>query len=107
MRVIRSRPIPRVDFPSPSSTPLPATGRHPVTWTSSLCRPPLLDAALATSRRTDRRSPPSSLMFLAGIYMQQKLRPWVAAPLAGDGRGSGNASHRLQLRVMLAADARR
>lgn len=39
--------------------------------------------------------------------MQQKLRPWVAASLAGDGRGSGNASRRLQLRVMLAADARR
>ena len=45
-------------------------------------------------------------MFLVGIHAQQKLRPWVAASLAGDGRGSGNASRRLQLRVILAADAR-
>ena len=99
-----NRPICALPSLSPSSSPRAARARLPVAWlppgppaatpsstTPLSATPVLLDAALAADRR--RPDP----------RMQQKLRPWVAAPLAGDGRGSGNTSRRLQLRQLAVA----
>ena len=59
MRAIKSRPIPRVDFPSLSSSPLPAAGHHSVTWTSLSAAP----TTGCSARHRSPRSPPVSAIF--------------------------------------------